>query len=47
MSAGAQQLTIGVVPDSGTGELRGLQGTLVVTIADGKHSYAFTYTLPP
>lgn len=46
MSAGAQQLTIGVVADSGTGELRGLQGTLVITIAEGKHSYAFTYALP-
>lgn len=47
MSRGAQQLTITVVPDSGTGELAGLTGKMSITIAaDGKHSYDFEYTLP-
>ena len=46
MTRGAPQLTITVVPDSGTGQLAGIAGTLTITIADGKHSYAFDYTLP-
>ena len=35
-----------VIPDSGTGELTGISGTLTIQIADGKHSYDFAYTLP-
>lgn len=47
MAQGAQKLAITVVPDSGTGELRGLAGRLEILIAaDGKHSYEFEYTLP-
>lgn len=46
MIAGAPQLTITVVPDSGTGELKGLAGKMNITIADGKHSYDFEYSLP-
>ena len=46
MTAGAPQLTITVVPDSGTGELKGLAGKMNITIADGKHSYDFEYSLP-
>jgi hypothetical protein len=34
------------VPDSGTGELAGLAGTMAIIVADGKHSYEFEYTLP-
>jgi len=45
MTRGAPQLTITVVPDSGTGELTGLSGRMAITIADGKHSYEFEYTL--
>ena len=45
MRRGAPQLTIAVVPDSGTGELVGLAGTMAIMIADGKHSYDFEYTL--
>ena len=44
MTRGAPQLTITVVPDSGTGQLAGLAGTMGITIADGKHSYDFEYT---
>ncbi|HEX8392364.1 MAG TPA: DUF3224 domain-containing protein [Longimicrobium sp.] len=46
MNRGAQSLTIHVVPDSGTGELEGLSGTMKIVIADGKHSYEFDYDLP-
>lgn len=45
MARGVGQLTITVVPDSGTGELAGLAGTMAITIADGKHTYDFEYTL--
>jgi hypothetical protein len=46
MNRNVPQLTITVVPDSGTGQLMGLTGTLTINIADGKHSYDFEYTLP-
>jgi hypothetical protein len=45
MDRGAPQLTITVVPDSGTGELAGLAGTMTITIENGQHSYDFTYTI--
>ncbi|HEV8599717.1 MAG TPA: DUF3224 domain-containing protein [Gemmatimonadales bacterium] len=46
MTRGASQLIITVVPDSGTGELVGLAGRMLITIADGKHSYELEYTIP-
>jgi Protein of unknown function (DUF3224) len=46
MTRGEPQLTITVVPDSGTGELTGIAGTLTITITEGKHFYSFDYTLP-
>jgi len=46
MTRGAPQLSVTVVPDSGTGELVGLAGKMTITIAEGKHSYEFEYTLP-
>jgi hypothetical protein len=46
MAGGAQQLVITVVPDSGDGDLRGLEGKLSIEIADGKHSYVLEYLLP-
>jgi len=45
MERGAQQLSVNVVPDSGTGELQGLAGRMEIVIAEGKHSYNFDYTL--
>jgi hypothetical protein len=45
MTRGAPQLTISVVPDSGTEGLAGLAGKMAIIIADGKHSYDFEYTL--
>jgi hypothetical protein len=47
MARGEGQLVIMVVPDSGTGELVGLEGTMTISIVDGKHLYGFDYTLPP
>jgi len=46
MNRGAPNLTVTVVPDSGTGELAGLAGEFKIIIADGQHSYEFSYTLP-
>jgi hypothetical protein len=46
MTRGTPQLTITVVPDSGTDQLAGLAGKMNIIIADGKHSYEFDYTLP-
>ncbi len=45
MTRGAPQLTITVVPDSGTGQLEGLAGKMTIQIVDGKHAYDFEYTL--
>jgi Protein of unknown function (DUF3224) len=46
MTRGVQQLTITVVPDSGTGELVGLGGTMSLQLADGVHAFDLAYTLP-
>lgn len=46
MTRGDGKLAIIVVPDSGTGELIGLAGTLGIEITGGKHSYTFDYSLP-
>jgi hypothetical protein len=40
------ELTITVVPDSGTDDLVGLTGLLTIRIDEGKHSYDFEYALP-
>lgn len=45
MKRGVMTLPVTVVPDSGTDELKGLAGRLVITIEEGKHSYALEYTL--
>lgn len=47
MNRGAQQLSVTVVPDSGTGQLAGIAGAMTIKIeAGGKHFYEFDYTLP-
>ncbi len=46
MTRGAPQLSVTVVPDSATGELVGLTGSMTIQISKGKHSYEFKYTLP-
>lgn len=45
MTRGAPRLTVSVVPDSATGELEGLTGTMQIVIEEGRHSYVFDYTL--
>lgn len=45
MTRGVQQLTIKVVPDSGTGELEDLAGEMSIDIIDGQHTYHLEYTL--
>lgn len=46
MNRGAASLSLTVVPDSGTAELTGLAGAMVIDIANGRHSYVFEYALP-
>lgn len=46
MTKGEPQISIAVVPDSGTDQLTGLAGTFNIKIDAGKHSYEFDYTLP-
>ena len=45
MNRGMQELIVRVVPDSGTGELRGLSGAMTIDTSGGKHDYGFEYTL--
>ena len=45
MTRGAPHLSVTVVPDSGTGELAGIAGTMTITLAEGKHSYDLDYTI--
>ncbi len=46
MARGESQLSISVVPDSGTGQLAGLTGQMKIIIVEGKHFYEFDYSLP-
>ena len=46
MNRGVPSLSIAVVPDSGTGDLAGLSGTMVINILEKKHFYEFDYELP-
>ncbi len=45
MNRGEGSLVITVVPDSGTGALEGLTGTMVIKIDAGRHSYEMEYSL--
>jgi hypothetical protein len=48
MQRGAAQSSITVVPDSGTGELTGLSGSMRITVApDGAHSYELDFRIEP
>ena len=46
MNRNAQSLTVLVIPDSGTEELKGITGSLKIIIDGKKHSYEFDYTVP-
>lgn len=45
MTRGTPELSITVVPDSGTGQLAGIAGRMDIKIESGKHSYEFEYIL--
>jgi Protein of unknown function (DUF3224) len=45
MNRGAADLTVAVVPDSGTDQLQGITGKLTIKIEGGKHFYDFEYTI--
>jgi hypothetical protein len=45
MNRGTGQLSVIVVPDSGTGDLTGLTGSMKINVENGKHSYEFEYSL--
>jgi hypothetical protein len=45
LDRGTPSLTVTVVPDTGTGELTGLSGTMEIEAEQDTHIYRFTYTL--
>jgi hypothetical protein len=45
MNRGAPSLSVTVIPDSGTGDLAGISGSLQIIIENKKHSYIFDYSL--
>jgi hypothetical protein len=47
MARGVPTLSVTVVPDSGTGELQGLAGSLAIDIIDGQHHYTFDFSFEP
>jgi hypothetical protein len=46
MDQNGHNMTVIVVPGSGTGELKGIAGTFNIKIENSQHSYDFEYTLP-
>ena len=46
MNRGAGELTVTVIPDTGTDQLTRLRGRMNIIIEGGKHSYEFDYELP-
>ena len=46
MNRGASSLTILVVPDSGTGDLAGISGTVAIEVREKKHYYTMDYDIP-
>jgi hypothetical protein len=45
MQRNVPTMEVTIVPDSGTGELTGIAGSMRIVIEGGKHSYELTYTL--
>jgi hypothetical protein len=45
LNRGASELMITIVPDSGTGELKGISGQMTIEIVEGKHYYSIAYSL--
>jgi hypothetical protein len=45
MNAGTSDLSISIVPGSGTGDLFGIEGTLTLDIVERVHHFEISYTL--
>ena len=45
MERGEKSLTLAIVADSGTEELRGIAGRMTIEVREGKHEYGVEYTL--
>ncbi len=45
MAGGEERLALEVVPNSGTGDLAGLSGTMDIKLIEGTHAYGFEFTL--
>jgi len=45
MDKGKDRLVLEVVPDSASGDLEGLAGTMAINIENGQHFYEFDYEL--
>ena len=45
MNRGAPSLVVSIVPDSGTGALESISGTMSIDLSGGKHAYTLDYTL--
>jgi len=45
MNRGRPELTVTVVPDSGTAELQRIAGKMTIDIVEGQHRYTFDYTI--
>lgn len=45
MAEGAAELSVVIVPGSGTAELSGISGAMEIDNADGKHTYVLDYEL--
>lgn len=43
MNSGDARLTVIIVPDSGTGELAGISGSMQIDNDDGRHTYTLEY----
>jgi hypothetical protein len=43
MTRGKPELTVAIVPDSGTGDLAGISGNLSIQMVDGHHHYTIAY----
>ncbi len=46
MNGDGPRMEVIVVPGSGTGELKGIEGALTIRIENGQHFYDFDYALP-
>lgn len=46
MSGGVDELSVRIVPDSGSGELAGIVGTMTIRTEAGKQFYELHYALP-